>query len=166
MATPSERPRRFSAEHRAKFLTHLDRLPAKDRPVFGFAAQSPSLWQRLGGGTTYLLVVFFPDHVVFSTRRMSSDRESSRTIRLLGEIASIGVTPGTLASRATIRFVDGETMRLSHVDKAAADALARFDTAGLAAFERAGLAPDAVRGFFVACSRVLPLPDGLFTDLA
>lgn len=111
MSEPSDRTRGLSDEHRSRFFAHLDRLPAKDRPVFGFPAQKPSLWQRLGGGTTYLLVLFFPDH------------------------------------------------------HAVADALARFDAHGLAAFNRAELAPDAVRAFFVACSRGLPLPDGLFTDL-
>lgn len=165
MSEPSDRTRGFTEDHRAKFFAHLDRLPAKDRPVFGFAAQKPSLWQRLGGGTTYLLVLFFPDHVVLSTRRMSSNRESTHTTYLLGEIASISVTAGTLASRATIRLVDGKTIRLANVNHAVAAVLARFDAAGLAAFNRADLAPEAARAFFVACSRALPLPDGLFTDL-
>jgi hypothetical protein len=165
MSTPGDLTRGFSDQHRAKFFAYLDRLPAKDRPVFGFPAQRPSLWQRLGGGTTYVLVLFFPDHVVFSKRVMASSRESARTTRLLGEIGSIGVSRGTLASSVTIAFVDAERMRLANVGHAAADALSRFEGAGLAAFERAGLAPDAVRGFFIACSQVLPLPDGLFTEL-
>lgn len=165
MSEPSDRTRGFTEEHRAKFFAHLDRLPAKDRPVFGFPAQRPSLWQRLGGGPTYLLVLFFPDHVVFSTRKMSSNRESARTTYLLGEIISISVTAGTLASSATIRLVDGKTVRLANVGHAVADVLARFDAAGLAAFTRSELAPEAVRAFFVACSRALPLPDGLFTEL-
>lgn len=165
MSEPSDLTRGLSDEHRSRFFAHLDRLPAKDRPVFGFPAQKPSLWQRLGGGTTYLLVLFFPDHVVFSTRKMASNRESGRTTHLLGEITSISVTGGTLASSATIRLVDGKTKRLANVNHAVADALARFDAHGLAAFNRAELAPDAVRAFFVACSRGLPLPDGLFTEL-
>lgn len=164
MSEPSDRTRGFSDEHRAKFFAHLDRLPAKDRPVFGFPAQKPSLWQRLGGGTTYLLVLFFPDHVVFSTRTMSSNRESARTTYLLGEITSISVAAGTLASSAIIHLVDGKTLRLANVRPGVADALGRFDAEGLAAFNRADLAPDAVRAFFVACSRALPLPDGLFLD--
>lgn len=164
MSEPSDLTRGLSDQHRVKFFAYLDRLPAKDRPVFGFAAQKPSVWQRLGGGTTYLLVLFFPDHVVFSTRTMASNRESARTTYLLGEIASISVTAGTLASSATIRLVDGKAMRLANVSHAVADALSRFDAAGLAAFSRAELAPGAVRAFFIACSRALPLPDGLFTD--
>lgn len=164
MSEPSDRTRGFTDEHRTRFFAHLDRLPAKDRPVFGFAAQKPSLWQRLGGGTSYLLVLFFPDHVVVSTRKMASHRESARTTYLLGEIATISVTAGTLVSRATIRLVEGKTLRLANVSHAVAAVLARFDDAGLAAFNRAELAPDAVRAFFVACSRALPLPDGLFLD--
>lgn len=165
MSEPSDRTRGFTEEHRAKFFAHLDQLPAKDRPVFGFPAQRPSLWQRLGGGTTYLLVLFFPDHVVFSTRRMASNRESARLTYLLGEITSIDVTAGTLASSATILLVDGKTVRLAGVSHVVADVLSRFDAHGLAAFHRAGLAPEAVRAFFVACSRALPLPDGLLTEL-
>ena len=165
MSMSGGRSRGFSEEHRTKFFAHLDRLPAKDRPVFGFPAQRPSLWQRLGGGTTYVLVLFFPDHMVFSTRGATNDRESARTTCLLGEIASIDVATGTLACRATIRFVDARPMLLAAVSHSAAELLSRFDAAGLAAFERGALPPDAVRGFFVACSRVLPLPDGLFREL-
>lgn len=164
MSERSDAVRGFSEEHRAKFFAHLDRLPARDRPVFGFSGQQPSLWQRLGGGTTYLLVLFFPDHVVFSTRGMSHHRESARTTRLLGEIASIRVDRDTLASRVTIRFVDAGTMKLANVARAPAGVLARFDDHGLAAFSRPDLSPEAVRAFFVACSRVLPWPDGLFTE--
>jgi len=158
--------RGFTDEHRAKFFAYLDRLPAKDRPVYGFAGQQPSVWQRLGGGTTYVLVLFFPDHVVLSTRRMSNHRESARTTRLLAEITSIDVAPGPLRSSALIRFVGDKPMKLSGITPAAATPLARFADADVAAFDRADLAPDAVRAFFVACSRGLPLPDGLFRDLA
>jgi len=165
MSTPINPSRGFSDEHRAKFFAYLDRLPAKDRPVFGFSAQKPSLWQRLGGGTRYLLVLFFPDHVVFSTRALASGREVAREIRLLGEVASIGVTTGTHMCRATFRFVDGKALELGNVSKAEAGPLSLFGPAGLAAFDRDGLEPAAVRSFFVACSQALPLPDGLFTDL-
>src|SRR3954454_6357669 len=110
MSTPHP-SREFSERHRAKFFAYLDRLPAKDRPVFGFSAQRPSLWQRLGGGTKYLLVLFFPDPVVFSTRVLSSGREVGRDVRLLAEIGSIEVEAGPLMCRATVRFVDGATMR-------------------------------------------------------
>lgn len=157
-------PRTLSAEHRAKFFAYLDRLPAKERPVFGFSAQKQSLWARLGGGTTYVLVLLFADHVVLSTRKMASARESARETRLLGEIASITVTPGTLMCRATITFVDGATLKLANVSKAEAGPLALFGAAGLAAFDRAGLTPAAVSSFFVACSQALPLPDGLFAE--
>jgi hypothetical protein len=162
---PSDRPRQLSDEHRAKFFAYLDRLPANDRPVYGFSAQRPSLWQRLGGGTTYVQVLFFPDHVVFSTRAMASVKESARETRLLGEIASITVTPGTLMCRATFTFVDGATMKLANVSHAEADPLSHFGAAGLAAFNRAGLSPAAVSSFFVACSQVLPLPGGLFKQM-
>jgi hypothetical protein len=158
--------RGFTDEHRAKFFAYLDRLPARDRPVYGFAGQQPSAWQWLGGGTTYVLVLFFPDHVVFSTRRMNNHRESGRTTRLLAEITSIEVAPGPLRSSAVILFVDEKSMKLSGIAPAAAAPLARFADADLAAFDRAELTPEAVRAFFVACSRGLPLPDGLFTDLA
>jgi hypothetical protein len=164
MSTPRNAPRGLSDAHRAIFFAYLDRLPAKDRPVFGFSAQKPTLWARLGGGTTYQLVLFFPDHVVFSTRAMASAKESARETRLLGEIAAITVTPGTLMCRATIRFVDGPTRKLTNVSRSEADPLAHFDTAGLAAFDRAGLTPAAIASFFVACSQALPLPDGLFTE--
>jgi len=163
MSTPTN-PRELSAEHRAKFFGYLDQLPAKDRPVFGFSAQKRSLWARLGGGTTYVLVVFFPDHVVFSTRAMASGKESARETRLLGEVASITVTPETLMCRATITFVDGDTLKLANVSRAESGPLSQFGSAGLAAFDRAVLAPAAVASFFVACSQVLPLPDGLFSE--
>lgn len=165
MSTPSNRARELSDEHRAKFFAYLDRLPAKDRPVYGFSAQKPSVWQRLGGGTTYVLVLFFPDHVVFSTRGMAGARESAREIRLLGEIASITVTRGTLMCRATFTFVDGATLKLASVSHAESGPLSRFGAAGLAAFDRTGLTPAAVSSFFVACSQALPLPDGLFTEM-
>jgi hypothetical protein len=165
MSTPSNRSRELSNEHRAKFFAYLDRIPAKDRPVYGFSAQQPSLWQRLGGGTTYVQVLFFPDHVVFSTRAMASGKESSRDTLLLGEIAAIRVTPGTLMCRVTVTLVDGATMRLANVSHAEAGPLAQFSTAGLAAFDRARLTPAAVSSFFVACSQVLPLPGGLFKEM-
>jgi hypothetical protein len=163
MPTPDRRGR-LSDEHRSRFFAYLDRLPEGDRPVFGFSAQKPSLWQRLGGGTTYLLVLFFPDHVLVSTRAMASARETSRETWLLGEIASISVTDGTLMSTATVRFVDGTTRRLAGLSRAEAAPLSLFDSVGLAAFDRAGLEPAAVASFFVACSRALPLPDGLFAE--
>lgn len=165
MSTSSNRFRELSDEHRAKFFAYLDRLPAKDRPVYGFSAQRPSLWQRLGGGTTYVQVLFFPDHVVFSTRAMASAKESSRETRLLGEIEAITVVPGTLMCRVTFTFVDGDTMKLAHVSQAEAGPLSLFGTTGLAAFNRAGLTPAAVSSFFVACSQVLPLPGGLFKEM-
>ena len=155
----------FSDQHRARFFAFLDRLAAKDRPIYGFSAQRPSLFQLLGGGTAYVVVLFFPDHVLFSTRRMASDRETARTTRLLAEIVGIEVTPGQLRSTALIRFVDDKPMKLSNIPPAVAAPLARFRDKDLAAFERADLTRDAVRAFFVACSRALPLPDGLFTDL-
>lgn len=161
-----ELTRGFTDQHRAKFFAYLDRLPAKDRPVYGFAGQHPSAWQWLGGGTTYVLVLFFPDHVVFSTRRRSNLRESGRSTRLLAEITAIEVTTGPLRSSALIRFVGDKPMKLSSIAPAAAAPLARFADADLAAFDRTDLTPDAVRAFFVACSRGLPLPDGLFRDLA
>jgi hypothetical protein len=163
---PMPRPDRFTDQHREKFFAYLDRLPAKDRPVYGFSGQRPSMWERLGGGTTYVLVLFFPDHVVFSTRRMSSHREARRTTRLLAEIASIEVSPGPLRSTALIRFVDDKPIRLSSITPAAAEPLARFGDVGLTAFARPDLERDAVRAFFVACSRALPLPDGLFDEEA
>jgi hypothetical protein len=156
---------RFTDQHRDKFFAYLDRLPAKDRPVYGFAGQQPSLWEKLGGGTTYVLVLFFLDHVVFSTRRMSSDRESGRRTRLLAEITAIEVSPGPLRSTALIRFVDDKPMKLSSIPRAAAAPLTRFGDVGLTAFRRAELDRDAVRAFFVACSRALPLPDRLFEEL-
>lgn len=166
MSAPIDPVPGFSDRHRARFFAHLDRLPARDRPVYGFSAQQPSLSQRLGGGTTYLLVLFFPDHVVFSTRRMASNRETRRATRLLAEITSIEVTAGPLRSSALIRLVDDRPIRLSSIPPAAAAPLARFTELGLAAFARDQLGPEAVKAFFVACSRALPLPDGLFTDLA
>jgi uncharacterized protein (DUF2336 family) len=164
MSTPHP-PRELSDAHRAKFFAYLDALPPKDRPVFGFSAQQQSLWARLGGGTTYLLVLFFTDHVVFSTRRMASARETAREARLLGEIAAITVTPGTLMDRATFTFVDGATMKLANVSHAESGPLARFGEAGLAAFDRTTLAPAALASFFVACSQALSLPDGLFREM-
>jgi hypothetical protein len=155
---------RLSDEHRTKFFGYLDRLPPKDRPVFAFSGQQPSLTQRLGGGTRYVVVVLFPDHVIFSTRRMASTREISRVSRMIGEIESLTVTPGTLMSRATFRFVGGATLQLANVSRAEAGPLSLFDREGLAAFDRAGLAPEAVAAFFVACSQALALPDGLFAD--
>jgi hypothetical protein len=164
MSTP-QRPRELSDAHRAKFFVYLDQLPPKDRPVYGFSAQKPSLWARLGGGTTYVLVLFFTDHVLFSTRRMASARETAREARLLGEIASITVAPGTLMDRAAFSFVDGATMKLANLSHAESGPLTRFGEAGLAAFDRATLTPAAVASFFVACSQALPLPDGLFREM-
>lgn len=109
MSERSDPGRGFSDEHRAKFFAHLDRLPARDRPVFGFSAIVPP--------------------------------------------------PSRCHS-----FVDAGTMKLANVPRAPAGVLARFDDHGLAAFNRADLSPEAVRAFFVACSRVLPWPDGLFTE--
>ena len=154
----------FSDQHRARFFAFLDRLAPKDRPVYGFSAQRPSLFQRLGGGTAYVVVLLFPDHVLFSTRRMASDRESARAARLLAEIVAIEVAAGPLRSTALVKFVADKPMRLSNIPPAVAAPLARFRDDGLAAFERAELTPDAVRAFFVACSRALPMPDGLFSD--
>jgi hypothetical protein len=162
MSTPR---RELSDAHRAKFFAYLDELPPKDRPVFGFSAQKQSLWARLGGGTAYVLVLFFTDHVVFSTRRMASAKESAREARLLAEIASITVTPGTLMDSATFTFVDGATMKLANVSHAESGPLARFGEAGLAAFDRATLTPAALASFFVACSQALSLPDGLFREM-
>jgi hypothetical protein len=162
--SPRRLTRGLSAEHRTKFFAYLDRLPPKDRPVYGFSGQRPSAWQFLGGGTAYVQVLFFPDHVVFSTRGMASRKETGREVRLLGEIASIGVDPGTLMSTATVHFVDGSTIRLRNVSRAEGAPLELFDAIGLAAFDRAGLEREAVSAFFVACSQVLPLPDGLFTE--
>ncbi len=164
MPTPNP-PRTLSDVHRAKFFAYLDGLPPKDRPVYGFSAQKASVWARLGGGTSYVLVLFFADHVVFSTRGMASGKQSARDTRHLAEIASIEVTPGTLMDRATVTFVDGATMRLANVSHAESGPLSLFGATGLAAFNRAGLAPAAVSSFFVACSQALPLPDGLFTEL-
>ena len=164
MAARGKPARRFSDEHRAKFFAHLDSLPAKDRPVFAFSGQKPSLTQWLGGGTRYVVVVLFPDHVVLSTRDLTSTREIGRESRLLGEVESVTVTPGTLMARATLRFVGGATLTLANVSRAEAEPLARFDTAGLAAFDRSALAPDTVAAFFVACSQALSLPDGLFSE--
>jgi len=164
--SPRGPTRGLSAEHRVKFFAYLDRLPPKDRPVYGFSGQRPSVWQFLGGSTAYVQVLFFPDHIVFSTRRMASRKETARDVRLLAEIASIGVDPGTLVSGATFHFVDGRTIRLRNVSRAEAAPLALFDVIGLAAFDRAGLEREAVSAFFVACSQVLPLPDGLFTEPA
>jgi hypothetical protein len=163
----STRPTRgLSDEHRAKFFAYLDRLPPKDRPVYGFSGQRRSVGQLLGGGTTYVQVLFFADHVVFSTRRMASGKETRREVRLLAEIASIGLSEGTLRSTATFHFVDGAAMRLANVSRAEARPLELFDVLGVAAFDRAGLERDAVRAFFVACSQALPLPDGLFAEPA
>lgn len=162
MSEPRDVTPGFDAARRAKFFAHLDRLAAKDRPVYGFVGQQPSLWQRLGGGTTYVLVLFFPDHVVFSTRRMASNRETGRSTRLLAEIDSISVSGGPLRATAALSLVGGKPVRLANLSLAAAEPLSRFDDAGLAAFRRDQLSPAAVRDFFVACSRVLPLPDGLF----
>jgi hypothetical protein len=164
MPEPNDATPGFTAGHRARFFAHLDRLAAKNRPVYGFAGQQPSLWQRLGGGTSYVLVVFFPDHVVLSTRRMSSHRETSRSTRLLAEIASISVSAGLLRSTVVLGLVGGAEIILANVSPAAAEPLARFDDAGLAAFSRDSLTPGAVSAFFVACSRTLPLPGGLFTE--
>lgn len=156
--------RRLSDEHRSRFFAYLDRLPPKDRPVFAFSGQRLSLTQRLGGGTRYVLVVLFPDHVVFSTRNLASTREISRESRLIAEIESIAVTAGTLMSRVTFQFVGGGRAEFVNVSHAEAGPLLRFDTEGLAAFERAGLEPDAVAAFFVACSQALGLPAGLLAD--
>ena len=52
-------PHRLSDEHRNRFFAYLDRLPTKDRPVFAFSGQRPSLTQWLGGGTTYVVVVLY-----------------------------------------------------------------------------------------------------------
>lgn len=154
----------FGDRHRTRFFAFLDRLPARDRPAYGFSAQRSSFTQRLGGGAAYVVVLFFPDHVLFSTRRMANDRESGRTTRLLAEIAAIEVTAGPLRSTALVRFVGDKPMKLTNIPPAVAVPLACFRDDGLAAFDRSALPPDAVRAFFVACSRVLPLPDGLFTD--
>lgn len=164
MSARRTHPRRLSDEHRSRFFAYLDRLPPKDRPVFAFSGQRPSLTQRLGGGTRYVVVVLFPQHVVFSTRNLSSTREISRASRLIGEIESLTVTDGTLMSRATFQFVGGGRLALANVSRAEAGPLARFDTLGLAAFDRAALDPETVTAFFVACSQALDLPDGLFTE--
>lgn len=154
----------FGEQHRARFFAFLDRLPAKDRPVYGFSAQRPSLTQRLGGGAAYVVVLFFPDHVLFSTRRMANDRETRRATRLLAEVAAIEVAAGPLRSTALVRFVGDKPMKLTNIPPAVAAPLARFRAEGLAAFDRSELPRDAVRAFFVACSRALPMPDDLFTD--
>ena len=157
-------PHRLSDEHRTRFFAYLDRLPAKDRPVYAFSGQRPSLTQWLGGGTRYVVVVIYPDHVVFSTRKLASTREIAQESRLLGEIESLTVTEGTLMARAAFRFVGGSGLTLANVSRAEAGPLSLFDSEGLAAFDRAGLTPDAVTAFFVACSQALAWPDGLFAD--
>jgi hypothetical protein len=154
----------FGDEHRARFFAFLDQLPAKDRPVYGFSAQRSSLTQRLGGGAAYVVVLFFPDHALFSTRRMANDRETRRTTRLLGEISAIEVTGDPLRSTAVVRLVGDKPMKLTNIPPPVAAPLAWFRDKGLAAFDRSTLPRDAVRAFFVACSRALPLPDGLFKD--
>lgn len=164
MTEPGNPIRGLDDERRRRFLAYLDRLPADDRPVFGFPARTRSRWQWVGGGPTYVLVLLFPDHVVVSTRRGSSGSEKARRTSLLAEISSITVTPGPLRAKVLVRFVGGGRLRLSGVDRAAAEVLARFDDLGPAAFDRTVLGPDALAPFFVACSRVLPLPDGLFAD--
>ena len=164
MNEPSDPSRGVTEEHRSRFFAHLDTLPFEDRPVYGFAARKASAWQWVGGGPTYVLVLVFPHHVVFSTRRGSAGPEKSRRAPALAEIASIGVVRGPLRAKAVIRFVDGEELRLSGIDRAAAGVLARFDDRGVAAFDRDTWGQDAFPPFFVACSRVLPLPDGLFAD--
>ena len=54
MTEPSNLIRGLDDERRAKFFAHLDRLPAPDRPLFGFPAQVRSPWQWFGGGPTYV----------------------------------------------------------------------------------------------------------------
>ena len=164
MTEPGNPIRGLDDERRQRFLAYLDRLSVDDRPVFGFPARTRSRWQWVGGGPTYVLVLLFPHHVVVSSRRGSSGSEKARRTSLLAEIASIAVTPGPLRAKVLIRFVDGERLRLTGVDRAAGEVLARFGDLGPAAFDRTVLGRGAFAPFFVACSRLLPLPDGLFTD--
>lgn len=145
------------------FLSYLDALPEGERPTYGFTGQKASVWQKMGGGTGRVIVLFYPDRVMVSMRGLTGVKEKSRFERPLDEIEDVHVASGPLLSSVAIRFRDGSKAKVANVGHKEAEPLSRFTAEGVAAFDRSRLVPEALTGFFYACNHGLPLPDDLFT---
>lgn len=128
--------------------------------------QKASLWQKLGGGTRHVIVLFFADHMVLSTRGSVRMKEAFREVRPADDLAGIDVTSGPMMSSVTFRFVDGSTMKLANVGHAEVAPLRQLMSEGPSAFDRPRLGPEALTAFFYACNHGLPLPDDLFATAA
>jgi hypothetical protein len=148
------------------FLSYLDAVPDKERPVYGISGDKSSLWQKMGGGTKHIIVLFFPDHVVFSTRSMVTRKELSRRERPLSDITGVNVIAGPMMSGVAFRFNDGSKLKVANLMHKEAEPLTRFMSEGLAAFDRSRLDEESLSYFFYACNIGLPLPDDLFESAA
>jgi len=154
---------KLKPEDRDRFVAFLDGLPENERPVYGFSGVKSSAWQKLGGGTNRVVVLFFKDRVVFSTRGVVGSKEQARRERPLTEITEIREVSGPMFSSVEFRFSDGSKTKLADVMHRAAAPVSKFMADGLAAFERSQLDAESLTDFFYASNLGLPLPDDLFS---
>lgn len=145
------------------FLSYLDTLPEEDRPIYGIQGKKASAWEKLGGGTSRIIVLFYPDRAVFSMRGLTGVKEKSRIERPLSDIVDVRVVAGPLLSSVAFTFRDGSKTKLANVAHKEAAPLTRFMAEGEAALDRSRLDPESLTAFFYACNHGLPLPDDLFT---
>ena len=145
------------------FLSHLDSLPEAERPIYGISGKKASLWEKLGGGTKRIIVLFYPDRLVISTRSMVGLTEKARVERPLSDIDDVHVLAGPLMSSVALRFRDGSKTKLANVGHKEAEPLTRYMDEGVSVFARSRLDPEALTAFFYACNIGLPLPEDLFT---
>ncbi|MEX1207933.1 MAG: hypothetical protein WEE36_04890 [Acidimicrobiia bacterium] len=167
MATTDQKKRwttGLSADEAEWFYARLDAVPEAERPVYAFSGRKSSLWHKLGGGVSQVLVLFHPDRVVVSTRGMVNlKKEKARREHTVDELTEVQVVEGPLFSSVTLHFRDGTSVKVVDVDHAAAKPLHHYSTKGLGAFDRARLEPKTLTVFLLACMLGLPVPKEHFT---
>jgi hypothetical protein len=154
---------RMTAEDRKKFYEFLDKLPEADRVIYAFHGNKSSAWQKLGGGTSHLIGLFYADRLVLTTRGMVKvSEEKDHKEYPLAEIKDVAVHSGPLTSTVTLQLQDGSKTKFGNVSNAVAQPLTSFMSEGLAAFDRSHLDDKTFNEMFF--SYVLagsPLPEFL-----
>ena len=154
---------RLSDEEIERFEAHLDSRPEQERPLYAISGRKSSLWEKLGGGTRRIIVLFYRDRVVISDRGMVSTKEKGHKERPIASLEGVKILSGPLFSSVALRFSDGLRTKLVNIRHQAADPVGMYEDTGLAAFDRARLTPEAKSDFFYACNVALDLPENLFT---
>ena len=156
---------RLSDAELERFLSHLDTLPERDRPVYAISGRKSSLWEKMGGGTHQIIVIFYPDRVVISDRGTFSTKEKGRRHLPIEDLKDVKIVSGPLFSSVALRF-ESEKTKLVNVRHQAAEPVGGYESMGLAAFDRSRLTPEAISDFFYACNVALDLPEDLFAATA